>query len=109
MRNVHTYRICALASAAMIPIGGARGELLTVALAGVGSLLCLRWARLEVDLEQLERERAVADAYREIGEALGGTISHVRLVRDPYRLSIDGLEMSTPTYLVERAPVRPRE
>lgn len=107
MRDVHTYRICALASAAMVPIGGARDELLTVAIAGVASLVLLRMAVVERQRELDEAERLTADAYREIGEALGGTISHVRLVRPYERLEIDGLDMSTPAWRVERAPVRP--
>lgn len=109
MRNVHTYRLCALVAAAMIPVGAARDEISTVVVAGVGALFCLRWARQEADRELLERERRIADAYRDIGDALGGTLSHVRLVREEpsNRLSINGLEISTPTYRVERAPVTP--
>ncbi len=116
MRNVHTYRICALVSIACVPLGVARDEVWTVAFAGVGALLCLRWSALEVIREQQERERlerkrahALAAAYGEIGEALGGTLSHVRLVKPSNRCSINGLEISTPAWRLERAPVRPRE
>lgn len=118
MRNVHTYRICALVAIACIPLGVARDEVWTVAFAGVGALLCLRWAALEVVREQQERERlerkrarAIAGWYDEIGTALGGTLSHVRLVREEptNRFSIDGLDLSTPAWRVERAPVTPAE
>lgn len=106
MRNVTTYRICAAACIAMIPVGGLRDETLTVILAGAGALYCLRWARIEREREEARREyerivgeirtqfqefgfalgealtptvRTAVEAFRSVGEAL----SHVRLVPPP--------------------------